>query len=512
MPSESAGPLGEGQRLHPLSILFGIGNLLYRLLFPIVAVMFVSRGRSPELLFALFLIPAIVGMVARYLTYRYWITPDEIVIREGVLVRNERHIPFARIQNIDLVRNPLHRMFDVAVARVETASGGKPEAVISVLALDAVEQMRASVFQESQVSGDAVLAGSRVATDDQIAAAPALVRMPFSDLVLFGVISNRGMALVAAALSLIWQSGAFDNLFDEDQIEDWIKNTAWLPDLPGRDSWVWIAAGVLVVLTLAWVLLRLLSVAWAIVKFYGFVLRLIGEDLRADYGLLTRVSATIPRHRIQSLSTKASWLHRKFGRSSVQVQTAGGAADESEGPNIGVRRWLAPLVGSGRVHELIHQVLPEVDLDQVDWQPIAARAWVRVFRVGLVITGVVAAASGLVLGGWAWIVLPIGVALAYVRARLYARYSGWALTAHAVLYRSGWWTRRMSLVLYTKIQALTTDQSPFDRRHDMASLSVDTAGAGRIGHGVQIRYLEVETADRILERLYGEAERRGFRW
>jgi putative membrane protein len=318
---------------------------------------------------------------------------------------------------------------------------------------------------------------------------------------------------VAAVLSLIWQSGVFDNAFDDDQIEDWIKNTAWMPDLPGRDSWVWIGVGVLLVLTIAWVLLRLLSVAWAIAKFYGFVLRLIGEDLRADYGLLTRVSATIPRHRIQSLSTKASWLHRKFGRSSVQVQTAGGGAgDQGEGPNSGVRRWLAPLIGSGKVNVLVQQVLPDVDLDRVEWQPIAARAWVRVFRAGLFFTGIVAIAAGLALGGWAWILLPIGGTLAYIRARLYARYAGWALTANAVLYRSGWWTRRMSLVLYSKIQALTVDQNPFDRRHEMASLSVDTAGAGRRGPGVQIRYLELETADRILERLYGEAERLSFHW
>ena len=50
-----------------------------------------------------------------------------------------------------------------------------------------------------------------------------------------------------------------------------------------------------VLILLALVALRALSVIWTIVKYHGFRLRALGDDLRADYGLLTRVSATIPR-------------------------------------------------------------------------------------------------------------------------------------------------------------------------------------------------------------------------
>ena len=51
---------------------------------------------------------------------------EEMVVREGVLVRNERRIPYGRVQNVDFARNPLHRLFGVTALRLETASGGSP--------------------------------------------------------------------------------------------------------------------------------------------------------------------------------------------------------------------------------------------------------------------------------------------------------------------------------------------------------------------------------------------------
>jgi len=55
-------------------------------------------------------------------------------------------------------------------------------------------------------------------------------------------------------------------------------------------------------------------------------------------------------------------------------------------------------------------------------------------------------------------------------------------------------------------------QSPFDRRHRMASLAVDTAGAGTVGNRIQIPFLDARVAESILERLYSETCGNEFRW
>jgi membrane protein YdbS with pleckstrin-like domain len=46
----------------------------------------------------------------------------------------------------------------------------------------------------------------------------------------------------------------------------------------------------------------------------------------------------------------------------------------------------------------------------------------------------------------------------------------------------------------------------------MASVRVDTAGAARVGHSIDIPYLETDVANRLMGRLYDEAGRTAFRW
>ena len=55
-------------------------------------------------------------------------------------------------------------------------------------------------------------------------------------------------------------------------------------------------------------LTRIFSVTWALIRLHDFRLTQQGDDLRAEYGLLTRVAATIPRRRIQTITIRESLL------------------------------------------------------------------------------------------------------------------------------------------------------------------------------------------------------------
>jgi putative membrane protein len=246
------------------------------------------------------------------------------------------------------------------------------------------------------------------------------------------------------------------------------------------------------------------------VRYYGFTLREWGDDLRSEYGLMTRITATIPRRRIQVLTIRSGPIHRWFGRRAVQIETAGHRGGEEEHGSD--RLWLAPILDAARVEGLLRNVLPDVDLDSVEWRPIALRAWRRIIKRGIAVAVVLSAGLWAFAGLKALVIFVAGVVLASVHARMYVKYARYAMTPEAVVYRSGWWSRKISIVRYAKIQVLALDESPFDRWNRMAGLRVDTAGAGRIGHGVDIRYLEAPDAAAMLERLVFETGIRPFRW
>ncbi|MDG1875539.1 MAG: PH domain-containing protein, partial [Mariniblastus sp.] len=88
------------------------------------------------------------------------------------------------------------------------------------------------------------------------------------------------------------------------------------------------------------------------------------------------------------------------------------------------------------------------------------------------------------------ITLPLLLAWAFKKSKSmqYARHK------NAIIYRSGILNRKTSITFSDKIQAISVDQSPFDRRWKMAKLSVDTAAAGQAEHLIHAPYLDEQFA------------------
>jgi putative membrane protein len=255
--------------------------------------------------------------------------------------------------------------------------------------------------------------------------------------------------------------------------------------------------------------LRVLSMVWAFVRLHGFVLRRRGDDLRVDYGLLTRVSGTIPLQRVQTLTVSESPLHRVFGRVSVHVETAGGNGSEEQPTR---REPIAPLFRRADVDTLIAALVPSVSIHEVQWQAPHPRA-VRRARIR---TGTLAAVAALfatsVLRWWS-IGAVVALALwAWIYGRKYVAHLGWAFVDDALVFRSGWLWRRMTMARFAKIQVVTRRESPFDRRTGMARVTVDTAGATSSEHAIDIPFLRAETATSLAATLAARAAATAFKW
>jgi putative membrane protein len=502
MPSE--------RRLHPASILFGLGAQLRAFAVPAVLVLVTagSAGWDWQVWMPPLLIPSALVSVLRYFSFRYRYEPNEMVIRTGFLFRNERHVPYARIQNLDAVQNVLHRVLGVVEVRVETGGGEEPEATMSVLRVADYEEMRRRVFEQR---GEAPAQAER-------AGAPAvsgrtLLQLRPRELALHGLIQNRGGVVLAAAFGVVWELGLVDGFLDRIFDKPASGRGAvreLLVALFGRGEFPLsrIALG-LAALAGFLLLVRGMSVIWALVRLHGFRVTRAGEDLRTEFGLFTRVVATIPLRRIQTLTILEGPLHRLFGRQSVRVQTAGGGGGEESKTQ---REWLAPILRRGELPGFLSQVLPEAELAGLEWYGPAPRAFRRELKGSLFVVGPIALALVGLLRWWGLALSGGLVAWAYVHARLYVAHLAWAVGGGAVWFRRGWYWRRLSVARFAKIQVVALRESPFDRRAAMARVAVDTAGAGDSSQGIDIPYLARTTARELHELLTLQAAGTAFRW
>ncbi len=102
----------EARRLHRLSWIFIAAGTVRVLILPAVGAIVASGGSllaRLDLLSVIFVVPALVFAFVRQKVYSYRFTGSELVVRDGLLTRNVRHISYERIHNVALVRNPIHR-------------------------------------------------------------------------------------------------------------------------------------------------------------------------------------------------------------------------------------------------------------------------------------------------------------------------------------------------------------------------------------------------------------------
>ncbi len=515
-----AAPSDEDRYLHPISLVFSlIGQIKSNLLPALFGVLGAANGNLFYIFLALiFLIPSIAISIIRYFTVRYRISDGELVVNEGLFFRRTRTVPVERIQNVDLVQGVLHRLFKVAEVRVETASGTKPEAVLNVLSLSQVELLRRDVFEQKKITPpivDTSTSLSSVSLDpepvdasasgrfpeeeasENFAAHPnvlettTLLKIPLAWLAKAGLASNRGLIMVSVLLGLYFQ-------FDRRQGRDYDFSflSQWLPDLSNPYL---MTAAVIAAAIIGLILLRLLGVGWYILRFFGYQLRLSGDDFKISCGLFTKVSATVPRKRIQFISIHSNYVSRLMGLSSIRIETAGGASSENENATTTVsRRWFIPVIPTADVTEIIGKLRPGLHWqpEQYNWQPLSPKAGRRMMRIAMFVSLLLMPIGYYFLGVWGCgvtlIALPTLVAYAIKKSRSMQ----FARTAFGIVYRSGILTRKISLTFFEKIQATKIVQTPFDRRWGMATLSVDTAAAGPADHTIDIKYLDADLARR----------------
>lgn len=495
-------PSGNERRLHPWSWLFVLIGQLKQFLLPLVALVFFGRGDR----YALYPLVG-VGVLAlfsvwQYFTYRYRIDGDSLFVRSGLFERSLRQVPFSRIHNVALHQSLLHRIFGVAEVKLESAGGTKPEAEMRVLKLDDALALERLIRHR----GQAAQAGAGDAAEDAPDEAGAtLLALPTAEVVRLGLVSNRGMIVVGGAFALAWQvfpddamSGAFKRLWREAFGYVGHYNGGWLGGV------LTVAALVL----LALLLVRAFSVVLALVRYHGFRLVEHGRRLTVERGLLTRVRTSVPRRRIQAWTLRETTLHRLFKRRALEIDTATSQQDPSREKTL---HELAPLATPDACDALVRHVLPKVGWPAQDWRPLHPRAWQRLLLGDLVFCVAMLAAAGWLFGAWGLLAL-LWLPWAWLVARRHAARAGYLLDGELVAVREGWWSRHWRFAEIDKLQALQLRQSPLDKRFGMASLWLDTAGAGAMAPALRIRYLPVAEARALHARLARDVAARKLAW
>jgi putative membrane protein len=468
---------GWPRRLHLLSpVFFAAGHV--RRLWPLALLI---AARREWWLLAVGALVLLGWSTIEWLRRTYQLEGGALRLEEGVLARKLRAVPFDRIQQVDLVRKPLHRLLGVATLRVETAGGGSAAEVdLDVVTLDEARALRASLLRAKARLADGGTAAPRRAAagaGEIGVAAPAaervLLRLRLGEVMLAGITGSRAAAALVVLGPLTQATDWFPGL------DDWlfrrIDPQAVTPTTP---------AAFLAVAVLAVAVWLGLAAASSIVTDYGFTLARVGNDLVVRRGLLERREAHLPLARLQVVRIEESLLRRALGLASIRIQSAGrtGGADQT------ASRLAIPILQRAEVNRVLDELLPEAaPVPRLLAPPPAARR--RAVTRSVVRTTMVVAVVGLAL--WRLeelgvLAVPPAIVLVALPALALATVAGLAAyrslghaTGEGFLYaRAGVAIRVLTVVPVAKAQSGSVRSTPFQRRSGLATLHVDIAGGG----------------------------------
>ena len=233
-----------------------------------------ENGRAESAYLVIFTLASVVYGYVHWMVTRWRFEGDTLRIETGLIRKDSRRLPLARIQAVDIVRPLLARLLGVSELRVRLAGSGSTDGKLAFLSESQAAELRI-----------ALLAGH---IDAEVAVSSN------TGLPMASVDTGRLLASTFLSLITIVLAGTIGALAVLDQFEP--KTAAAV-------------AGILAVylISAAGVIWRRLSGQ------YAFIAVEAPEGVRIRRGLLQTISETVPYARIQAVRQVEPLLWRPFG-------------------------------------------------------------------------------------------------------------------------------------------------------------------------------------------------------
>jgi putative membrane protein len=500
----AAEPFSDWQRISPLSVIFYLFHFGRRVIIDgLPGIIALAAGlasvdavRLDWILRGLAALAAVAlaGAVLSWLRFRFRVTEDRVLLRRGVLHREELNIEFSRVQNVNIKEPFYMRPLGLAVLGIDTAGSQKKEILLA-----GVSGPVAQILRETILAGSGRQAGEDQ-TDSEIATVPGstdptgatlLVSRSRRDIVIYGLTTNF-MLWALIALGALFSTGeGFERMmgwvlsnYDVEQVIDAVRD---------RGGLILLALLFLVVNLLLLMVLPLISVIGALFRYNNYRMTLSGETYRRTSGLLTRHEESLKRHKIQAVVWKQNFIARLFKRINIQLRqaSAGTGLESGQLPSGSKSTFVVPALHPPEALDLTAGFLQgcrpaEAGYSQVDHRRYMLFtllfSWLPVILAVLVVPTL--------LVSWRFGLLAAAILMAgWLIVNQCWKKLGYGVDGEFGFVRHGFIGSQTTIFPLFKVQRVDIRQTPIQHRKGLAHLTIHLAS-----HSVKVPYIAMHDA------------------
>ena len=411
--------------------------------------------------------------IIRWWTYYYWFEDAELRVKYGVFIKKKRYIPFERIQTLNYHESIIHRILGLVKVEVETAgsSEGEAEVVLTALTREAADEIEQEMRKAKQQFG----VTDKLEPIEQASAVTAMYTMSTKDLLVLASTSGGIGVIISGLLAVVSQ---ISDIIPYDKIYGELAMLA-------KYGVLIISLIILSLFIIGWIA----SVILTYLKYYSFTVVVQEENLIITRGLLEKKRITIPLKRVQAIKIVENPFRQLFNYATVSIESAGSNGSEDS-------MVIFPLIKLTKLQAPLTELFPHYEWQQ---QFISAprRSQPFFYRVDFIWVLPVVAGLSYFLMPWgllSLVIIPATIGLGIWQHRTAA----YALTGKQLTLRYRIFSRVTFFVEKHRIQAMTTKQTYFKQRKDVADVTVSVmSGSG--GATATVPALEQQDAEILLQ-------------
>ncbi len=402
-----------------------------------------------------------------YFFFHFHVSEKQLIIKKGIFSKKTLVIPFERIQTVQLHQNLLHKIINHCKVAIDSAGSEETEVAIRSLSYNKAISLKELLSQEV------------ASTVRQEATEEKTIRLSSKDLFKMAVSANHLETFGLLFAFVIARFEDVKNLLGINAL-DWVESQG------KQVAFTTQMIGIMIFFVLAFSIL--ISVLRIILKYSDLTIQLGDKGFQLKHGMLSMQQQFIGSKKIQFIQWNANWIRRKIGMYMFHVKTAGETDLKKK------QRIHVPVTRQEHLQKLADYYqteLPSVATEPGTIQP--QYFYRQILLIGLPVTLI---AAGLIWIWWSWNALWVLIWLTYfiINTKVFQNNFRLWVNENAIEISKGVWGRQRLVVNWHNLQLVTVQQSIYQRKKGLASLSLQTASGE-----VNIPYLRFQEAQMLAD-------------
>ncbi|NIK72379.1 putative membrane protein [Paenibacillus sp. BK033] len=326
------------RRLHPIYMLFPLFNTVKGLL-PLIIITLLQgvnwsgvNGYVYLGILAAVTLLMFLGLFG-WRKFSFTVEDDRIVIRKGILFRDEKTIYFGRIHSVNLEQPILQRLLGVTQVKIETPGGNKKaDGILAALNEKDARQLQRLLLAPHDQPAEAAVQQQQ---QPNYQLTPGQLLLAAATSLNFGLV----VAFIAGIFSLA------DDFINE--LAPNLYSTLYKESTSVNPSYTVIAVIAVCGLAAAW----LLSLVLYVIKFAGFTANKQDDQISISYGLLEKKVHHFDAGKVQAVIVAEGLLHQWIGFAQIQLQVV--SSDKTE------RLMLHPFISAASLQSVLACYVPQ---------------------------------------------------------------------------------------------------------------------------------------------------------